>query len=122
VTIPALILDGREARHERARADAAAAATADGDDLWAGILGALRTVGPRARLVLNHRSPLIRGLIELDDAELAATGVEAVYGQALLLSKRPIRSSETALLNRAFLGLLAHAVGKRRDAETEEED
>lgn len=121
VTIPALILDGREARHERARADAAAEAAADGDDLWAGILGSLRTVGPRARLVLNHRSPLIQGLIELDDAELAGTGVEAVYGQALLLSKRPIRSSETALLNRAFLGLLAHAVGRRQAFETEEE-
>jgi molecular chaperone HtpG len=121
VTIPALLLDGREARHERTRADAAAEAAADGDDLWAGILGALRTVGPRARLVLNHRSPLIRGLIELDDAELAATGVEAVYGQSLLLSKRPIRSSESALLNRAFLGLLAHAVGRRQESETEEE-
>ena len=121
VTIPALLLDGRDARHERARADAQAEAAADGDDLWAGILGALRTVGPRARLVLNHRSPLIQGLVELDDAELAATGVEAVYGQALLLSKRPIRSSETALLNRAFLGLLGHAVGRRRDPATEEE-
>ena len=121
VTIPALILDGRDARHERARADAAAEAAADGDDLWAGILGSLRTVGPRARLVLNHRSPLIQGLIGLEDAELAATGVEAVYGQALLLSKRPIRSSETALLNRAFLGLLAHAVGRRQEPETGEE-
>lgn len=122
VTIPALLLDGREARHERARADAEAEAAADGDDLWAGILGALRTVGPRARLVLNHRSPLIQGLIDLDDAELAATGIEAVYGQSLLLSKRPIRSSESALLNRAFLGLLGHAVGRRQEPETEEED
>ena len=122
VTIPALLLDGREARHERARADAEAEAAADGDDLWAGILGALRTVGPRARLVLNHRSPLIQGLVELEDAELAATGVEAVYGQALLLSKRPIRSSESALLNRAFLGLLGFAVGRRQEPETEEED
>jgi molecular chaperone HtpG len=122
VTIPALLLDGREARHERARADAEAEAAADGDDLWAGILGALRTVGPRARLVLNHRSPLIQGLIELDDAELAATGIEAVYGQSLLLSKRPIRSSESALLNRAFLGLLGYAVGRRQEPETEEEE
>ncbi|WP_194893969.1 HSP90 family protein [Catenulispora pinisilvae] len=121
VTIPALLLDGREARHERARVDAEAEAAADGDDLWAGILGALRNVGPRARLVLNHRSPLIQGLIELEDAELAATGIEAVYGQALLLSKRPIRSGESALLNRAFLGLLAHAVGQRPASQAEEE-
>ncbi|NUP48700.1 MAG: HSP90 family protein, partial [Catenulispora sp.] len=85
LNIPALLLDGREARHERARADEQARAAADTDELWADILGALRTAGPRARLVLNHRSSLIQGLIELDDADLAGTGVEAVYGQALLL-------------------------------------
>ncbi|GAA1950892.1 HSP90 family protein [Catenulispora subtropica] len=122
LTIPALLLDGREARHERARTDAEAQAAAVTDDLWADILGALRTAGPRARLVLNHRSPLVQGLIELDDAELAGTGVEAVYGQALLLSKRPIRAAESALLNRAFLGLLAHAVGRRQESETGAED
>jgi molecular chaperone HtpG len=122
LTIPALLLDGREARHERARADEQEQAAADTDDLWADILGALRTAGPRARLVLNHRSPLIQGLIELDDAELAGTGVEAVYGQALLLSKRPIRATESALLNRAFLGLLAHAVGRGRGADAVDED
>ena len=112
LTIPALLLDGREARHERVRAEEQDRAATDTDDLWADILGALRTAGPRARLVLNHRSSLIQGLIELDDAELAGTGVEAVYGQALLLSKRPLRATEAALLNRAFLGLLAHAVGR----------
>ncbi|NUR31729.1 MAG: HSP90 family protein, partial [Catenulispora sp.] len=67
-------------------------------------------------------SSLIQGLIELDDAELAGTGVEAVYGQALLLSKRPLRATESALLNRAFLGLLAHAVGRGRGSETGDED
>jgi molecular chaperone HtpG len=122
MTIPALLLDGREARHERARADAETQAAAVTDDLWADILGALRTAGPRARLILNHRSTLVQGLIELDDAELAGTGVEAVYGQALLLSKRPIRATESALLNRAFLGLLAHAVGRRQESETGDED
>jgi molecular chaperone HtpG len=54
----------------------------------------------------------VKGLMELDDAELAATAVEAVYGQALLLSKRPIRAAEAALLNRAFLGLIGNAVGR----------
>ncbi|WP_425559242.1 HSP90 family protein [Catenulispora yoronensis] len=122
LTIPALLLDGREARHERARADEQDRAAAETDDLWADILGALRTAGPRARLVLNHRSSLVQGLIELDDAELAATGVEAVYGQALLLSKRPIRAAESALLNRAFLGLLGHAVGRGPRPETGDED
>jgi molecular chaperone HtpG len=110
VTIPALLLDGREARHERARADAEAQAA---DDLWAGILGALKADAPRARLILNHLSPLVKGLMDLEDAELAATAVEAVYGQALLLSKRPVRAAEAALLNRAFLGLIGNAVGRR---------
>jgi molecular chaperone HtpG len=117
ITVAALLLDGREARHERARADAEAQATQATDDLWAGILGALRSTGPRAQLVLNFLNPLVRGMIGLTDAELASTAVEAVYGQALLLSKRPIRASETALLNRAFLALLEHAVGRDEGAD-----
>ena len=112
LTVPALLLDGREARHERARADAASAAEGVADDLWAGILGALRSGAPRARLVLNHRSPLVCGMIAVEDRALAAIAVEALYGQALLLSSRPVRAAESALLNRAFLGLLEHAVGR----------
>ncbi len=44
VTVPALLIDNREARHERGRAEQAAAA----DGLWADILGALRS-SARAR-------------------------------------------------------------------------
>jgi molecular chaperone HtpG len=117
MTVPALLLDGREARHERARADAEADAT---DDLWAGILGALRSTAPRARLVLNHLSPLVRSMAGIEDVELAAVAIEALYGQALLLSNRPLRASESALLNRAFLGLLEHAVGRTSASETED--
>ena len=50
VTVPALLLDDREARHERARAGA----RRPRDGLWADILGALRAEAPRAQLVLNH--------------------------------------------------------------------
>ncbi|MFG2771273.1 HSP90 family protein [Streptomyces sp. NPDC048350] len=105
LTVPALHLDDRAARHEQARADAEEQA----GDLWAGILGSLRGSAPRARLVLNHLNPLIRRIGSLDDPELAGTAVEALYGQALLMAQRPLRPADSALLNRAFAGLLAWA-------------
>lgn len=102
VGVPALYLDDRDARHERARADAEAGA----DALWAGILGALRGSAPRARLVLNHRNPLVRRIAGIADPELAGIAVESLYGQSLLLSRRPLTAADSALLNRSFLGLL----------------
>jgi molecular chaperone HtpG len=105
VTVPALLIDNREARHERNRAEQASAA----DGLWADILGALRSSTPRAQLVLNHRCPLVRRIAELADPSLAESAVEGLYGQALLLSRRPLRPAEHAQLNKAFLGLLQYA-------------
>jgi molecular chaperone HtpG len=105
VTVPALLIDNREARHERGRAEQAAAA----DGLWADILGALRSSAPRAQLVLNHQCPLVRRIVELADPHLAESAVEGIYGQALLLSRRPLRPAEHAQLNKAFLGLLEYA-------------
>jgi molecular chaperone HtpG len=107
VTAPALLLDDREARHERTRADLAQGAT---DGLWGDILGALRAEAPRAQLVLNHLNPLVRRAAALTDRELARATAEALYGQALLLTRRPLRAQESALLNRAFLALLDHAM------------
>ncbi|MFY4718421.1 HSP90 family protein [Streptomyces sp. LaBMicrA B280] len=105
LSVPALHLDDRAARHEQARADAEEQA----DDLWAGILGSLRGGAPRARLVLNHLNPLVRRLSSLDDAELIGTAVESLYGQALLTAQRPLRPADSALLNRAFIDLLEWA-------------
>ncbi|MEU5403129.1 HSP90 family protein [Streptomyces sp. NPDC005963] len=105
LTVPALHLDDRAARHERARAEA----EEEAGELWAGILGSLRGSAPRARLVLNHLNPLVRRIIALPDAELAATATEALYGQALLMAQRPLRPADSALLNRAFVGLLEWA-------------
>ncbi|MFF3486357.1 HSP90 family protein [Streptomyces sp. NPDC002701] len=105
LSVPALHLDDRAARHEQARADAEEQA----DDLWAGILGSLRGSAPRARLVLNHLNPLIRRVSSLDDRELIGTATEALYGQALLMAQRPLRPADSALLNRSFLGLLEWA-------------
>ncbi|QNP66738.1 HSP90 family protein [Streptomyces genisteinicus] len=120
VTVPALFLDDREARHERDRATAEESA----DSLWTDILGALRGTAPRARLVLNHNNPLVRRIAAVADPGLAGTAVESLYGQALLMSQRPLRPSDASLLNRAFLGLLewaTHATAPAR-AATEEDD
>jgi molecular chaperone HtpG len=105
LSVPALHLDDRAARHEQARAEAEAQA----DDLWAGILGSLRGSAPRARLVLNHLNPLIRRISSLNDPELIGTATESLYGQALLMAQRPLRPADSALLNRAFIGLLEWA-------------
>jgi molecular chaperone HtpG len=105
LSVPALHLDDRAARHEQARAEAEEQA----DDLWAGILGSLRGSAPRARLVLNHLNPLIRRISSLGDPELIGTATESLYGQALLMAQRPLRPADSALLNRAFIGLLEWA-------------
>ncbi|MFC9925168.1 HSP90 family protein [Streptomyces sp. NPDC127190] len=105
LSVPALHLDDRAARHEQARA----AAEEQADDLWAGILGSLRDSAPRARLVLNHLNPLVRRIGSLGDPELIGTATESLYGQALLRAQRPLRPADSALLNRAFIGLLEWA-------------
>ncbi|NUQ88357.1 MAG: HSP90 family protein [Glycomyces artemisiae] len=104
VSVPALLLDDREARRERQRAEAEAQA----DDLWGGILASIKQHAPRAQLVLNHRNPTVRRISGIADADLAGTAVESLYGQALLMSHRPLRSADTALLNRSFMNLLEH--------------
>lgn len=107
VSLPALHLDGRGARAERARASAEAEAGADG--LWAQILGSLRSDAPRSQLVLNRNHPLLRRLADLAEPDLMGTAVEALYSQALLLTHRPLRSADAALMNRALGDLLSWA-------------
>ncbi|MFB6581905.1 HSP90 family protein [Streptomyces sp. NPDC056402] len=118
VAVPALYLDDRQARQERDRT----AALESADSLWSGILGALRGSAPRARLVLNHNNPLIRRIAALPDEALTGTAVESLYGQALLMSQRPLRPADSTLLNRAFIGLLewaTHSTGSR-DAQEDQ--
>ncbi|MER6278859.1 HSP90 family protein [Streptomyces sp900105245] len=111
LSVPALHLDDRTARHEQARAEAEERA----DDLWAGILGSLRGGAPRARLVLNHLNPLVRRISSIKDPELIGTATESLYGQALLMAQRPLRPADSALLNRAFIGLLEWATHGESD-------
>ncbi|MEU4352184.1 HSP90 family protein [Streptomyces sp. NPDC023838] len=117
VAVPALFLDDRQARHERDRA----AAQENADSLWNDILGALRGSAPRARLVLNHNNPLIRRIAALPDADLTGTAVESLYGQALLMSQRPLRPADSTLLNRAFLGLLEWATHAAQGTHPQED-
>ncbi|MFE0648627.1 HSP90 family protein [Streptomyces sp. NPDC059534] len=116
VGVPALFLDDRQARQERDRATA----QENADSLWSDILGSLRGSAPRARLVLNHNNPLIRRIAGLPDTELTGTAVESLYGQALLMSQRPLRPADSTLLNRAFLGLLEWATHPTTAADAEE--
>ncbi|MHC3393190.1 HSP90 family protein [Streptomyces lavendulocolor] len=106
---PALLIDSREARHERTRSQLA---REQEGGLWGDILGALRQEAPRAQLILNQLNPLVRTAVSIDEPELARTSAEALYGQAALLSRRPLRPAESSLINRSFLDLLAHALRK----------
>ncbi|MFI2410652.1 HSP90 family protein [Streptomyces sp. NPDC018947] len=108
---PALLVDSRDARHERTRSQLA---REQEGGVWGDILGALRQEAPRAQLVLNQLNPLVRTAVAIDEPELARTSAEALYGQAALLSRRPLRPAESSLINRSFLDLLAHALRKDR--------
>jgi molecular chaperone HtpG len=105
VTVPALYLDSRDAQHERNRAQTAA----DADPLWSEILAAVRSSGPRAQLVVNFLNPVLRHISSLPNPEMVGTAIEALYGQALLMTHRPLRPVDTALLNRTFAELLTWA-------------
>ncbi|MFF4291837.1 HSP90 family protein, partial [Streptomyces sp. NPDC001633] len=106
---PALLLDSREARHERTRSQLA---REQQGGVWGDILGHLRAEAPRAQLILNQLNPLVRTAVTIDEPELARTSAEALYGQAAMLSRRPLRPAESSLINRSFLDLLAHALRK----------
>jgi molecular chaperone HtpG len=114
VSVPALYLDSREALHERSRAQA----EAEADPLWTEILSNLRSTAPRAQLVLNDHNPVVRTVASLREPDLRDTAVDALYGQALLMTHRPLRTSESALLNRALGDLLTWAADQTRTRET----
>jgi len=109
-SLPALYLTSRAARHaaelEEAREQA--------DELWADVLGALSGMhaAERPQLILNHRNPLTRRITALGEEGLIEVAVQALYGQALLLGRHPLRPADAAVLNRSFLGLLDWAVHK----------
>lgn len=114
VTVSALHLDSRAARTERARAEA----EADSGELWAEILGALAAGSPRSQLVLNYHSPIVTRLARISDQALLTAAVQSLYGQALLMTHRPLRPADAALINRAFSELLSRAANAAEQAAT----
>jgi molecular chaperone HtpG len=109
-SLPALYLEGLEARQRVEMRDARDAA----EGVWAEILGAMETGDPEAptgpQLLLNYRNPLVRRVTTVTDPVLVALALEALYSQALLQSHRPMRPVDVATLNRSFLGLLEWAI------------
>lgn len=96
--------------------DARASATGVWSDVLAAIdhsadgapVGASGDAGGLARpqLMLNLRSPVVHRMAQLTDPGLAALSVQSLYGQALLQGHHPLGPADSALLNRAFIGLL----------------
>jgi len=52
---------------------------------------------------------VLRRLAAVSDEALLGVAVESLYGQALLMTHRPLRPADAALLNRAFGELLGRA-------------
>ncbi len=80
--------------------------------LWAGVLDAVGGEPPstRPQLVLNLRNPAVTRVTTTTDPGLAALGVQALYGQAVLWGHHPLGAEDSALLNQAFVGLLDRAL------------
>ncbi|GAA1594518.1 HSP90 family protein [Actinomadura kijaniata] len=106
--LPALYLEGERPRH------ADDADTAEG--VWAEFTDAPPAPGippeaePGPLLVLNHRNPMVARLTSTADARVVELAVEALYGYALLTGNRALRPGDVAGVNRAFLGLVEHAI------------
>lgn len=116
-TLPALYLVSRQA----IQAGELRAAREAAGDPWSTVLSMVGSddvseVSDRPQLVLNLRSPVLRRMIDLPSADLAALAVQALYGQALLHGHHPLRAEDSALLNRSFLGLLDWAIPQGEDS------
>ena len=75
---------------------------------WGGVLGDLgrATESATSQLCFNFANPLVRSVIEQDDATLQRRCVQMLYVQALLLGHHPLNSSEMTVLNDGLLGLI----------------
>lgn len=102
--LPGLYLVDRAARQDAERSRSRERV----DALWGAVLDSLDpTPAPtRPQLVLNHRHPLVRRLVGRADAPRTAVALEALYGQALLQGRHPLRPVDQALLTRTMLELL----------------
>jgi molecular chaperone HtpG len=111
VSLPALVLDDREARYRR---NARAVVESGENSAWAGILQAVDDGGTdRKILLINHRNPTVQQIATITEPDLLRLSVESLYCQALLAGQHPLQAVDTAALNRSFLGLIQRAIGNR---------
>ncbi|GGV24065.1 molecular chaperone HtpG [Actinomadura cremea] len=99
-SLPVLYLDGAPGGHGADEADG----------VWAELIGGGAKEKDGPRLVFNHRNPVVARLTSTANVRVVELSVEAMYGYALLTGNRPLRPDDVAGVNRAFLGLVEHAV------------
>ena len=104
--LPAMLLHDRDGDHEReTRATVEAA-----DDLWGQVLAGLSGPARSRQLVLNDTNGTVRSLLATTDPQVREAGAQSLYVTALLLSGRPLRSSEATLMNGSLAVLLDRAL------------
>ncbi|WP_460303537.1 HSP90 family protein [Actinocorallia aurea] len=112
VALPVLFLEGSDAR----RAAGLRAVREEDDGIWAELMADAvpeETARALPLLVFNHRHPLVARLTSTLDEDVVRLSAEALYGYALLAGNRPLRPADAAGVNRAFLGLVEHAIRQR---------
>jgi len=112
VGLPVLLLESRQAERRAERRSALESAVGAWAELLDDIAGEEDRPARQARpqLVFNYNNPLVRRMTGVGDPLLVRLTVEALYGHALLQSRRPMRPADTAVLNRSFLGLVEWAM------------
>lgn len=104
--VPALLLlggDQRRARDHRAVADGA-------EGGWLAALESLDMPEPAAELVFNAANPTLARLADTGSDEVRRLAVEALYAQALLTGRHPLRPFDRALIARSVPALLDRVI------------
>lgn len=124
-SLPVLYLEGSDARF----AAELRVAREEADGVWAELLDGDQDkakdkdndkdkddeeTDARPLLVFNYRNPLVARLTSTVDARVVELSAEALYGYAMLAGNRPLRAVDVAGVNRAFLGLVEHAIHRER--------
>jgi molecular chaperone HtpG len=101
-SLPVLYLEGKDAGLAAAREEA--------DGIWAELLEDEQAEPAVPLLVFNYRNPLVARLTSTADKRVVELSAEAMYGYAMLAGNRLLRAADVAGVNRAFLGLVEHAL------------
>jgi molecular chaperone HtpG len=109
-TLHAVLLVDRAARLEEDRS----ALSESLQGVWARVLDATAIDVPPRQFVLNARHPTVRNAAMVEDDDLQQTVVEALYAQALLAGRHPIRSYESSLIARALPALIDRTIAEWR--------